>query len=102
MVSLLFSFVVLLVLCGVVFVTSPAGLLDKLTPDRMNGTFWAVVILAYYLYPNGKGGLAAGSDRFPHHRRRCRAGAAHGQPDRVGPKKQAVSWLSLKVILPSS
>lgn len=41
--------VVLLVLCGVVFVTSPAGLLDQLTPDWMNGTFWAVVILAYYL-----------------------------------------------------
>ena len=41
--------VVLLVLCGVVFVTSPAGLLDKLTPDWMSGTFWAVVILAYYL-----------------------------------------------------
>ncbi|MGI6264205.1 MAG: carbon starvation protein A [Acutalibacteraceae bacterium] len=44
----LFS-VVLLVLCGTVFVTSPAGLLDKLTPDWMNGTFWAVVILVYYL-----------------------------------------------------
>ena len=41
--------VVLLVLCGVVFVTSPAGLLNKLTPDWMNGTFWAIVILAYYL-----------------------------------------------------
>ena len=41
--------VILLVLCGVVFVTSPAGLLDKLTPDWMNGTFWAIVILAYYL-----------------------------------------------------
>ena len=41
--------IVLLVLCGTVFVTSPAGLLDKLTPDWMNGTFWAVVILAYYL-----------------------------------------------------
>ena len=41
--------VILLVLCGVVFVTSPAGLLDKLTPDWMNGTFWAVVILVYYL-----------------------------------------------------
>ena len=41
--------VVLLVLCGVVFVTSPAGLLNKLTPEWMNGTFWAVVILAYYL-----------------------------------------------------
>lgn len=44
----LFS-VVLLVLCGTVFVTSPAGLLDKLTPDWMNGTFWAIVILIYYL-----------------------------------------------------
>ena len=41
--------VILLVLCGVVFVTSPAGLLDTLTPAWMNGTFWAVVILAYYL-----------------------------------------------------
>ena len=41
--------VALLVLCGTVFVTSPAGLLDKLTPGWMNGTFWAVVILAYYL-----------------------------------------------------
>lgn len=41
--------VVLLVLCGTVFVTSPAGLLDKLTPDWMNGTFWAIVILVYYL-----------------------------------------------------
>lgn len=44
----LFS-VVLLVLCGTVFVTSPAGLLDELTPDWMNGTFWAVIILIYYL-----------------------------------------------------
>ncbi len=41
--------VVLLVLCGTVFVTSPAGLLDKLTPDWMNSTLWAVVILVYYL-----------------------------------------------------
>ena len=41
--------VVLLVLCGTVFVTSPAGLLDKLTPDWMNGTFRSVVILVYYL-----------------------------------------------------
>ncbi|MBQ3418119.1 MAG: carbon starvation protein A [Ruminococcus sp.] len=41
--------VVLLVLCGTVFVFSPAGLLDKLTPGWMNGTFWAVVILVYYL-----------------------------------------------------
>ena len=41
--------VVLLVLCGTVFVTSPAGLLEKLTPDGLSGTFWAVVILFYYL-----------------------------------------------------
>ena len=41
--------VVLLVLCGTVFVTSPAALLDRLTPESMNGTFWAVVILFYYL-----------------------------------------------------
>ena len=41
--------VVLLVLCGTVFVTSPAGLLEKLTPESLGGTFWAVVILCYYL-----------------------------------------------------
>ncbi|MBQ7727061.1 MAG: carbon starvation protein A [Clostridia bacterium] len=41
--------IVLLVLCGTVFVTSPAGLLDKLTPGWMNGTFWAIIILVYYL-----------------------------------------------------
>lgn len=42
--------IVLLVLCGVVFVTSPAALLDKLIPiSWMNGTFWAIIILIYYL-----------------------------------------------------
>ena len=42
--------VVLLVLCGTVFVTSPAALLAKLTPAGWaNGTFWAIIILAYYL-----------------------------------------------------
>ena len=41
--------VVLLVLCGTVFVTSPAALLARLTPEWMNGTFWAIVILGYYL-----------------------------------------------------
>lgn len=40
---------VLLVLCGVVFVYSPAGLLAKLTPDWMSSTLWAVIILVYYL-----------------------------------------------------
>lgn len=41
--------VVLLILCGTVFVTSPAALLSNLTPDWMNGTFWSIIILAYYL-----------------------------------------------------
>ena len=42
--------VILLVLCGVVFVTSPAALLDKLIPvSWMNSTFFAVIILIYYL-----------------------------------------------------
>ena len=42
--------IILLVLCGVVFVTSPAALLDKLVPlSWMNGTFWAIIILVYYL-----------------------------------------------------
>ncbi len=41
--------VILLVLCGTVFVTSPAALLEKLTPSWMNGTFWMIVILVYYL-----------------------------------------------------
>ncbi len=41
--------VILLVLCGTVFVTSPAELLSNLTPGWMNGTFWAVVVLIYYL-----------------------------------------------------
>ncbi len=41
--------VVLLVLCGTVFVTSPAELLEKITPEWMSGAFWTVVILVYYL-----------------------------------------------------
>lgn len=40
--------VVLLVLVGAVFTTSPAALLARLTPDWMNTTFWVVVILIYY------------------------------------------------------
>ncbi len=40
--------VILLLLVGVVFVTAPAGLLAKLTPDYMNLTFWVVVIFIYY------------------------------------------------------
>ena len=41
--------VVLLILVGAVFTTSPAALLARLTPEWMNTTFWVVVILVYYL-----------------------------------------------------
>ncbi len=41
--------VILLVLVGAVFTTSPAALLARLTPSWMNATFWTVVILCYYL-----------------------------------------------------
>lgn len=41
--------VVLLILVGAVFTTSPAALIARLTPDWMNTTFWVVVILVYYL-----------------------------------------------------
>ena len=40
--------VVLLVLVGAVFTTSPAALLARLTPEWMDTTFWVVVILIYY------------------------------------------------------
>ena len=41
--------VVLLLLTGTVFVTSPAALLDKITPDAFGMTFWTIVILVYYV-----------------------------------------------------
>ena len=41
--------VVLLVLLGAVFTTSPALLIARLTPEWMNAGFWVVVILIYYL-----------------------------------------------------
>ncbi len=41
--------IILLLLVGTVFVTSPATLLAKLTPDSLNITFWIAVILVYYL-----------------------------------------------------
>lgn len=44
----LFS-VVLLLLTGTVFVTSPAALLARMTPDTLNTGFWVVVILIYYV-----------------------------------------------------
>lgn len=40
--------VILLILVGAVFTTSPAALLARLTPSWMNTTFWVVVILIYY------------------------------------------------------
>lgn len=41
--------VVLLILVGAVFTTSPAALIARLTPEWMNVSFWVVVILVYYL-----------------------------------------------------
>ncbi len=41
--------VILLLLCGTVFVTSPAALISKLTPSFLGNTFWIIVILAYYI-----------------------------------------------------
>lgn len=40
--------VLLLLLVGVVFATSPANLLAKLTPDTMNFMFWLGIIFVYY------------------------------------------------------
>ena len=40
--------IILLVLVGAVFVTSPANLLAILTPDVLDETFWIVVIIIYY------------------------------------------------------
>ena len=44
----LFS-VVLLLLTGTVFVTSPAALLASITPEKLDVTFWTGIILVYYL-----------------------------------------------------
>ena len=41
--------VILLVLVGAVFTTSPAALIARLTPEWMYTQFWVVVILIYYL-----------------------------------------------------
>ena len=41
--------IVLLLLTGTVFVTSPAALLSKLTPEILGNTFWIVIILIYYV-----------------------------------------------------
>lgn len=41
--------IILLLLVGTVFITSPAALIAKLTPDFFTTTFWIAVILIYYL-----------------------------------------------------
>ena len=41
--------ILLLLLTGTVFVTSPAALISILTPTALGNTFWIVVILIYYV-----------------------------------------------------
>ena len=41
--------VLLLLLTGTVFVTSPAALIAQMTPESLSNSFWVVVILVYYL-----------------------------------------------------
>ena len=40
--------VILLIMCAVVFTSGPAGLLDIITPEKYNATFWYWIILVYY------------------------------------------------------
>lgn len=40
---------IILILVGTVFITSPAALLAKLTPAALNTNFWIVVIIIYYV-----------------------------------------------------
>ncbi len=40
---------ILLILTGTVFVTSPAALIARITPDFLTESFWVVLILIYYL-----------------------------------------------------
>lgn len=42
--------IVLMILVGVVFVASPAGLLANLTPDTLDTKFWILVIFLYYIF----------------------------------------------------
>lgn len=41
--------VILLVMCGVVFTTGPAGLLAMLTPESLDTTFWMWAVMIYYM-----------------------------------------------------
>ncbi len=40
---------VLMILVGAVFVSGPAGLLAKMTPDSINVTWWIIIVFAYYI-----------------------------------------------------
>ena len=42
--------ILLLLLCGTVFITSPASLIARLTPDYMTEKFWLCVIIIYYIF----------------------------------------------------
>ena len=44
-----FVSIVLLVLVGAVFVLTPAGLLDNMTPEYLSVNFWIAVIFIYYI-----------------------------------------------------
>ncbi|WP_291576627.1 carbon starvation CstA family protein [Clostridium sp. UBA4548] len=41
--------VIVLILVGVVFITTPANLLAILTPEKLDAKFWVYVIFAYYI-----------------------------------------------------
>jgi len=41
--------VLLLLLTGTVFITSPANLIANMTPKALSGSFWIAVILIYYV-----------------------------------------------------
>ena len=41
--------IILLVMCGVVFTTGPAGLLAMLTPEKLDATFWLWMVMIYYV-----------------------------------------------------
>ena len=40
--------VILLVMCGVVFTKGPADLIAMLTPEKLDATFWLIVVMVYY------------------------------------------------------
>ncbi|MCR4611844.1 MAG: carbon starvation protein A, partial [Lachnospiraceae bacterium] len=40
--------VILLILCGTVFITSPAALLEDIVPFDIDGSVWCIIILVYY------------------------------------------------------